>query len=177
MERLYYAGDSEIIGQTVIDSVGNDYGKVSDILFSSEHKKPIVALISTNGYFNKDYIALPFQALRVNPNTKKVMVEIDSQTIQDAPPVDRSALKNGEKDALFRIFSYYGYENVVKENSSAEAEPQNQSYKEGENTGERHPTNEGSYEITKQYPSGKDHNSIQEEVDYDKIKGIPKDNK
>ena len=176
MEQLYYAGSSEIIGQTVVDSLGNDYGTISDIIFSSSQKRALAAIISTNSLFDKDYIALPFPALRVNPNTKQVMVEIDSQTIQDAPPVDKNLLQGGQEEELFRIFSYYGFENVWKQGSK-EAEPMHDWYKSGENAGERHPTNEGSYEITKQYPSGADHNSISEEADYDKIKGLPKDNK
>ncbi len=178
MEQLYYAGTSEIIGQTVVDSLGNDYGKIDDIIFSSSQGRAVVAIISTNGKFNKDYIALPFQALRINSNTKQAMIEIDSQTIQDAPPVDRSLLQGGMEEELFRIFSYYGYENVWKQGSGTkEAEPLHDWHKSGENAGERHPENEGSYEITKQYPSGEDHNSIKEEADYDKIKGLPKNDK
>lgn len=175
MEIKNYAEASEIKGKKVKDTLGHDYGKVRDILFSPGHRKAVLVVISTSGLFRNDYTVLPFQALRVNPNTQDVMVEIDKQTIMDAPQVDLDLLREGRREELEKVFSYYGYERFWQEDTN-EAQPLHKWYKSGENSGERHPENEGSYQITKDYPGPGDSN-IQEEADYDKIKGLPKDKK
>lgn len=172
MELLNYAGVSEIKGKDVTDALGHSYGKVSDILFSPQHRQAVLAIIDTGGIFKHDYTVVPFQALQINPNTQAVMVEIDKQTIKDAPHFDIKLLKGGRKEELFKVFNYYGYENVW-ETSTEEGEPMHDWYKSGENTGERHPENEGSYQITKQYP-GPEGSRTSKEVDFDKMKGLPK---
>lgn len=176
MEIENHAAASELKGKKVKDSLGHDYGKVSDILFSPGHRKAVLAVISTSGGFSNDYIVIPFQALRVNPNTRDVMVEIDKQTILDAPKIDLDLLQEGRTEELDKVFSYYGYEHFWEEGANKEAQPLHKWYKSGENSGERHPENEGSYQITKDYP-GPAESNIQEEADYDKIKGLPKDKK
>lgn len=175
MELLDYAGASEIIGKKVTDTLGHRYGSVKDILFSPQHRRAVLAVISTEGTFNNGTLVLPFQALRINPHTQHITVEIDKQTIQDAPSFDTNLLIGGRKEELFKVFNYYGYENVW-EASDAEGEPMHTWYKSGENTGERNPENEGSYQITKQYPGPKG-SKTEEEADFDKIKGLPKDQK
>lgn len=178
MELLNYATSSELIGQSVTDTLGHDYGTLKDIFFSPTHKKAVAAVISTEGLFNNDSIVLPFQALRINPNTQHITAEIDKQTIQGAPHTDMDLLREGNREELDKIYTYFGYESLgdVEEQEGA---PMHQSYKSGENTGERHPENEGSYQETQQYPGsvGGGESNFQDEVDYDKIKGLPKDRK
>lgn len=176
MELLNYATSSEIIGQSVTDTLGHDYGTLKDIFFSPTHKKAVVAVISTEGLFNSDYFVLPFQALRVNPNTQHIIVEIDKQTVQGAPHIDLDHLREGRKEELDKVYTYYGYENLPA-TASEEAAPMDQSYKSGENTGERHAERDGGYQETQQYPGsvGGGESNFKDEVDYDKIKGLPKD--
>lgn len=175
MELLNYATSTEIIGQSVTDTLGHDYGTLKDIFFSPTHKKAVAAVISTEGLGN-DYIVLPFSALRINPNTQHITAEIDKQTVQGAPHIDLDHLREGRKEELDRIYTYYGYE-TLSENASEEPTPMYQSYKEGENTAERRHDSEGSYQETQQYPGspGGGESNFQDEVDYDKIKGLPKD--
>lgn len=173
MELLNYAGVSELIGKDVRDALGNSYGKLSEIFFSPEHKRAVLAVIETGGVFNHEHTVIPFQALQVNPNTQAIMVEIDKQAMQDAPHFDIDSLKGGKKEELFEVYNYYGFENVW-ETSTEEGEPMHDWYKSGENTGERHPENEGSYQITQQYPGPKGSRTSQE-ADFDKMKGLPKE--
>lgn len=178
MELLNYATSSEIIGQSVTDTLGHDYGTLKDIFFSPGHKKAVAAVISTEGLFSNDYIVIPFQALRINPNTQHITAEIDKQAIQDAPHADLDLLRDGNRDELDKIYTHFGYEKLwdVEENEPA---PMHQSYKEGENTAERRHESEGSYQETQQYPGspGGGESNFKDEVDYDKIKGLPKDKK
>jgi sporulation protein YlmC with PRC-barrel domain len=173
MELLNYASSSEIIGQSVTDSLGHDYGTIKDILFSPEHQKAVIAVISTEG---SGHIALPFQALSINPNSQHLMADMDKQTIQNAPKADLDLLQEGSKEELNKIYSYYGYEHL-SDIDHKEAEPLHQPYKSGENTGERHPDSMASYQETQQYPGspGGGESNFKEEADYDKMKGLPKD--
>ena len=175
MKLLDYATTKELIGQKVTDSLGKSYGTIKDILFSPGHRKAVVAIISSGGISSIDTIALPFQALRVNPNTQHVTAELNKDTVQHAPEIDLDRLHKGYREELSKIFSYYGYENIWEEDSK-EGEPLHQNYHSGVDVGDHDPAAEGSYEITKQYPGQKNSN-IKEEADYDKIKGLPKDQK
>lgn len=172
MELLNYAGVSELIGKDVNDALGHSYGTVSDILFSSQHRRAIMAVINTGGLFSGGHTVIPFQALTVNPNTQAIMVEIDKQTVQDAPDFDLELLRGGKREEFYKVYNYYGFENVW-ESASDEGEPMHQWHQSGENTGERDPENEGSYQITKQYPGPKGSRTANE-ADYDKMKGLPK---
>jgi sporulation protein YlmC with PRC-barrel domain len=174
MELLNYASSSEIIGQSVTDTLGHDYGTLKDILFSPEHQKAVMAVIATSG---SGHIALPFQALSINPNSLHVMADIDKQTIQNAPQVDLDLVREGREEEMDKIFTYYGYENFWNNVETKEPDPLYQSYKSGENTGERHAQRDGSYQETQQYPGsiGGGESNFKEEADYDKMKGLPKD--
>lgn len=178
MELLNYATSSEIIGQSVTDTLGHDYGTLKDIFFSPTHKKAVAAIISTEGLFSNDYIVLPFEALRINPNTQHITVEIDKQTVQDAPHLELDLLREGNREELDKIYTYYGYGKLGDANKE-EDPPLHQSYQEGENTAERRHENEGSYQETQQYPGspGGGESNFKDEVNYDKIKGLPKDKK
>lgn len=172
MELLNYASASEVIGQKVSDTLGHEYGTLKDILFSPKHQKAMIAVINTEG---SSYITLPFEALRINPNTQHITVDIDKQTIRQAPQADLNLLREGRREEIDKIYTYYGYEQVGAEGNQ-EPEPLHQSYKSGENTGERHQESQGSYQESQQYPGspGGGDADFKEEADYDKMKGLPK---
>lgn len=175
MELLDYAASRELIGQKVTDTLGHGYGKVKDILFSKKQGRALAVVIDAGGSFSKDYIVLPFQSIRVNPNTRQIMHEIDKETLQGAPIVDLQKLRDGEEEEFIRLYNYYGFEKLWKE-PDQEAPPVHESYHSGDDVGEKHPSAEGSYQITQQYPGPKGSNT-EEEVDYDKMKGLPKEKK
>lgn len=172
-----YAYISEIIGQPVKNSLGQDYGKVSDIIFSANQRRAIAIVVQKGGFLGvgADYFVLPWQMLQVNPNTKQVLVEADRKTIEDTPLVDLDKIKEGDFEAISLVFNYYGIDRIW-EQPTDEPAPMDQNYNRGEDTGERLPSNEGSYQITQQYP-GQGESHIREEADYDKIKGMGESDK
>ena len=175
MELLDYAASNELIGQKVTDSLGHDYGKVIDILFSSAHRRALAVVIDTGGLYSSDSLVLPFQAIQINPNTRHISHGINKQTLDGAPMIDLEKLRAGNDEELIRLYNYYGYEDVWKE-PTQEAAPLHENNRGGDDTGEHHPANEGSYQITQQYPGPKGSHT-KEEVDYNKMKGLPKENK
>lgn len=172
MKRSDNATTKELIGQEVTDSLGKSYGTIKDILFTPGQQKAVVALVSPGG-ISSETIPLPFQALRVNPNTQHVTAELNSDTVENAPEVDINRLHKGDREEVNKIFTYYGYEKLGKEENK-EGEPLHQNYHSGHDVGDHDPAAEGSYEITKQYPGQKNSNT-KEEVDFNKMKGLPKD--
>lgn len=175
MELLDYAASSELVGRKVTDSLGHDYGKVIDILFSSAQNRALAVVIDTGGLYSSQSLVLPFQAIRINPNTRHITHEINKQTISEAPMIDLEELRAGNEEALIRLYNYYGYERIWEE-PGQEAAPLHENNRSGNDTGEHHPANEGSYQITKQNPGPKGSNT-KEEVNYNKIKGLPEENK
>lgn len=175
MELLDYAASSELIGKKITDSIGHDYGKVTDIIFSSAQRRALAVLIDTGGAYSTDSLVLPFQAIAINPNTRHIKHEIDKQTLDGAPMIDIEKVRAGNEDELIRLYNYYGYEEIWKK-PAQEAAPLHENNRSGDDTGPQNPTNEGSYQITQQYPGPKGSNT-EEEVDFNKIKGLPKENK
>ena len=167
-----YAYISDIIGQPVQNSLGQEYGTVSDVILSAVNRQAIALVVQKGGFLGMgaDYFVLPWQMIRVNPNTKRVMVEADRKTIEETPLVDLSKVKDGDVETLNLVFNYYGLDELDKK-ASDEPTPMDQDYGRGEDTGERLPSNEGSHQITKHYP-GQRESHIREEAKYDKIKGM-----
>lgn len=175
MELIHYAAGSELIGQTVTDSLGHDYGKVTDILFSSAQRRALAVVIDTGGLYSKDGLVLPFQALQVNPNTRHLTHDINKETLKGAPAMDMEKLRAGNNEELIQLYNYYGYEDVWAE-PDQEAAPLHENNRSGDDTGEHHPANEGSYQTTQQYP-GPEGSNTKEEVNYNKMKGLPEEKK
>lgn len=163
---------SDIIGKPVQNSLGQEYGEVSDIILSATHRRAVAIIVKKGGFLGMggDYFVLPWQKIRINPNTNRVLVEADRKTIEDAPLLELDNIKNGDPETLTLIYSYWGVDEFWKQ-SPQEAQPMDQDYGSGEDTGERLPTNEGSHQITKHYP-GPEGSDIREEANYDKIQGL-----
>lgn len=175
MELIHYAAGSELMGQNVTDSLGHNHGKVTDILFSSAQGKALAVVIQAGSLYSNESLVIPFQSLQVNPNTRHLTTEIHEETIKAAPVVDMERLRSGNQEAFTQLYNYYGYEDVWTE-PTQEAPPFHQSNQSSDDTGEHHPSNEGSYQITQQNP-GPEGSNTKEEVNYNKIKGLPEENK
>ena len=167
-----YSYISDIIGKPVENSLGQDYGKVSDIILSATHRQAVAVVVKKGGFLGMgaDHFILPWSKVRINPNTNRLLVEADRKTIEEAPLIDLDDIKGGNPEALSLMYSYYGADEFWKK-PAEEEEPMNQNYGSGQDIGERLPSNEGSHQITKHYP-GERGSHIREEANYDKIKGI-----
>lgn len=167
-----YSYITDIIGKPVQNSLGEEYGKVSDIIISAAHRRAVALVVKKGGFLGigADYFVLPWDKVQVNPNTRRVLVEADRKTIEDAPLVELEKVRAGDAEALNLIFGYYGLEAFWKQ-PDEEAETPHQNYKAGEDLGERLPENEGSHQTTKHYP-GQRESHPRQEVNYNKMKGL-----
>jgi sporulation protein YlmC with PRC-barrel domain len=172
-----YAYTSEIIGQSVQNSLGQEYGKVSDVILSATHRRALALVVKKGGFLGigADYFVLPWQMVQINPNTKRVLVEADRKTIEDTPLVELDKVKGGDFETLNLVFNYYGVDKIWDQ-PQEDPSPMDQDYNRGEDTGERLPSNEGSYQITQNYPDQRE-SHIREEANYDKIQGMGESNK
>jgi sporulation protein YlmC with PRC-barrel domain len=176
MSYQLFANANDIIGQPVHNSLAQEYGKVSDIIFSAQHMRAVAMVVEVGGFLGMgaDHFVLPWEKVNINPNTFRVLVEADRKTIEDTPLVDFDDLRKGNMEALSLVYSYYGVEAFWEKQQ--DDEPDRQYYRAGEDLGERLPSNEGSYQITDQYP-GQRESKLREESDYDKIKGVKNNDK
>lgn len=163
---------SDIIGKPVQNSLGQEYGEVSDVIISATHRRAVAIVVEKGGFLGlgADHFILPWQKVQVNPNTNRVLVEADRKTVEDAPLVDLDKIKGEDFETMSIIFNYYGVDEFWKQ-AAPEEEPLHQNYKSGQDVGERLPSNEGSHQITKHYP-GQRESHIKKEANYDKIQGI-----
>lgn len=177
MDVYNYIQLKKLIGEDVINSLGQKYGKVHDFIISPEGGRVLALIMATDGFLGTrlgaDYTAIPWHGVRVNPNSHTVSCSIDKAIIEDAPEFKLEHLREGRREAFNQLYDYYGIERIY-EKMPREKQPMKPGVQQGQDVGERNPTNEGSYQITQNYPEEKD---TKEEVDYDKIKGVSQQKK
>lgn len=177
MDIYNYIQLKKLIGEDVINSLGQKYGKVHDFIISAEAGQVLALVMATDGFLGTrlgaDYTVIPWNGIEVNPNSHTVRCSIDKVIIEDAPEFNLSQLREGRREAFDKLYDYYGIEKVY-EKMPREKQPMKPGAKQGQDVGERNPSNEGSYQITQNYPREKD---TKDEVNYDKIKGISQQKK
>jgi sporulation protein YlmC with PRC-barrel domain len=174
MDVFHYIELKKLIGQKVINSLGNDYGKVYDLLISPGSRRVLAVIMAVDGFLNTsmgaEYVAIPWQGIELNPNSQTVSCSLDKATIAAAPHFDLDKLRKGKQAEFERLYSYYGYD-MIWGAAAKEALPPKPYVRQGRDVGERSPSAEGSHQITKHYP-GPEGSQTRREASFDKMKGL-----
>lgn len=172
MNNLVFVNSNHIIGQKVKNSLGYEYGKITDILLAPDSGRIAAVIVAHGGFLGlgTDHFLLPWSAIQVNPNSGSVMTKVDQTTVEGAPEIEADKIEGGDFRSLEKVYSYYGFKAFWNQ-QSVEKEPLKSSYQSGQDIGDRNPSNEGSYQITQDHPPA---GNPKREVNLDKIKGMPK---
>lgn len=153
------------IGKEIIDNAGNKLGVLKDFLINVNKSYTPLAVISERGSFDpaiqESYIVLPFSTITFeNPEVDQLTLNVSAKKLDDVPRVSKAKFMNKDSDFLKEIEMFYGLkENFSSSNSS-------------ENITDEHQDYEGSAESSEH--ESIDYNSLGDEVNFDKIKGIDK---
>lgn len=90
--RTIVLSASSLIGDGVKNSAGEDLGKIEDIMLDTESGHISYAVLSFGGILGlgNKLFAIPWQALTLNTDEKCFYLNVDKETLEDAPGFDKN---------------------------------------------------------------------------------------
>ncbi|MDO8954688.1 MAG: PRC-barrel domain-containing protein [Gammaproteobacteria bacterium] len=82
---------SQIIGQNVINSHGEDIGKIKDLVVNIRSDEIAYAVLSFGGFLGMGdkLFAIPFQLMKINPKKDFVVLDMKKSVLEKAPGFDK----------------------------------------------------------------------------------------
>ena len=82
---------NSIIGSTVCNGVGENLGKIEDIVIDTRNDRIAYAVLSFGGVLGigEKYFAVPWHTLKFNATDQRAVLEIDRQRLENAPGFDK----------------------------------------------------------------------------------------
>jgi sporulation protein YlmC with PRC-barrel domain len=103
---------SSLIGDNVKNPHGEDLGKIEEIMIDTDNGRVAYAVLSFGGFLGigDKLFAIPWDALRVAPEEKAFVINIDRETLENAPGFDKDnwpQTPSGDDDWLASVYDYY----------------------------------------------------------------------
>lgn len=101
---------ADIVGRTLRDPEGNEAGRVAGLVLDLASGVVLYAVVSSAGSFDigQDYVAVPFQAMKINRSIASVTVGVSAEKIAKAPRITEARLAElGEPDGVGSVYGYY----------------------------------------------------------------------
>src|SRR4051794_21275024 len=101
-----------IIGSKVVNTVGEDLGKIEDLILDSRNSRAAYAIISFGGFLGlgDKHFAIPWQAIDFNAPERVAVLNIDKVRLKNAPGFDDDDWPDMSDTAWgTKIHDHYGY--------------------------------------------------------------------
>ncbi|MDD3828863.1 MAG: PRC-barrel domain containing protein [Anaerolineaceae bacterium] len=103
-----------LIGDRVRNMSGEDLGKLEEIMLDMDGGRVAYAVLSFGGVLGmgNKLFAVPWDALTVDTENKELVLNIDRETLENAPGFDKDNWPGTETGSqwLVDVYDYYGYE-------------------------------------------------------------------
>lgn len=168
MNSINLVSSNDLESKKVLDTIGHEFGKIKDTILDPITGKILLLVISKGGFagteLGSNYYVVPWHLVQVNPNTHTCLLNLDRETMDNAPKVTYGDLLDGKRETVHAIYNYFGFpENREQENRKLENIATSEAVKD------RHNAVQGSEKETKNVP---DKNSnLSQEMDFDKLTG------
>jgi len=103
---------STIINTSVENPSGENLGKIEELMIDLNSGRIAYAVVSFGGFLGigDKLFALPFEALKVDTINEKIILDVDKETLENAPGFDKDNWPDVTEHAwLVDVYSYYGY--------------------------------------------------------------------
>ena len=104
---------STLAGDSVRNSAGEDLGKVDEIMIDVPSGKVAYAVLSFGGVLGigNKLFAVPWNALKLDEDEKRFILDVDRQTLETAPGFDRDNWPDmADNTWATGVFRHYGAE-------------------------------------------------------------------
>lgn len=109
---LKYLTASSIIGDKVHNKTDEQMGEIMDIMIDVVTGKIDYFVVEFGGFFGigVKYFAIPFRLLRVDPEKKRFLFDLDKKTLEQAPgfDMDHWPHTNIHLDQVYSYWSFMG---------------------------------------------------------------------
>ncbi len=108
--RVMSAGT--LAGDRVRNSVGEDLGKLEEIMLDVPTGRVAYAVLSFGGFLGMGtkLFAIPWEALTLNEADHEFILDVDKQRLENAPGFDKDSWPDMADPTFGRkIYDYYGY--------------------------------------------------------------------
>lgn len=106
-----YKKASDIVGQKVVNTTGENLGKIEEIVLDARTGRIAYAVLSFGGFLGigDKLFAIPWQALREDPVKKVVVLPVDKEKLKSAPGFDKESWPD-MSEPRFReeVYHFYG---------------------------------------------------------------------
>ena len=102
-----------IIGDAVVNEYGEDLGKIEDLMIDIERSRVAYAVLSFGGILGigEKLFAIPLEALRLDPENERFVLDIDRDRLDRAPGFDKDDWPDpGDLGHRREVFVFYGYD-------------------------------------------------------------------
>ncbi len=100
-----------LIGDKVVNHENQHIGKIEELMISVADGKIAYAVMSFGGFlhFGDKYFAIPWATLRVDEVNKRIVLNVDKESLKNAPGFDKNHWPNmADKTWGESISQYYG---------------------------------------------------------------------
>lgn len=104
-------GANTLIGNDVYSQNDEDLGDIKEIMLDTDSGKVCYAVLSYGGFLGmgEKLFAVPWQALRLDTDNKRYVLNIDSSKLESAPGFDKDHWPNmADETWANSIHTYYG---------------------------------------------------------------------
>jgi sporulation protein YlmC with PRC-barrel domain len=102
-----------MIGDQVVNSQGEDLGKLEELMIDLDEGKIAYAVLSFGGFLGMGdkLFAIPWDALTVDTVNERIELDIQKETLKEAPGFDKDNWpETTDRQWLSDVYGYYGYE-------------------------------------------------------------------
>jgi len=103
---------SSLMGNRVVNSLGEYLGKIEDLMIDVAEGRIAYAVLSFSGIMGlgNRLFAIPWDALALDTEEKKYILDLDRDMLQKAPAFDQNHWPDiSDQDWVERVHTYYGY--------------------------------------------------------------------
>jgi len=103
---------STIKGDDVVNAQGEDLGSIDDLMIDLERGRIAYAVLSFGGFLGMGdkLFAIPWEAMTVDQDNKRLVLNIDKELLKQAPGFDKNNWPDMADPAWgAEVYSYYGY--------------------------------------------------------------------
>ncbi|MDP8958622.1 MAG: PRC-barrel domain-containing protein [Actinomycetota bacterium] len=102
---------STLIGDPVRNVEGERLGEIRELMIDLDYGQVAYAVLSFGGFLGMGdkLFAIPWQALSVLPEEHAFLLDIDKQTLKEAPGFDKNNWPETDRTWGSEIYAYYGY--------------------------------------------------------------------
>lgn len=112
--RMGTLSATTMIGDSVRNSTGDDLGKIEDFMIDLDTGSIAYAVLSFGGFLGlgDKLFAIPWSALAVDLEEKCFRLDIDKETLKEAPGFNKNHWPQTDDFTLvMTVYEYYGIEN------------------------------------------------------------------